>query len=115
MFEAPTNEDFRRVAQLISYGVPLDEIHTKLVTNGTLTEEEFFFCFKAAQRMVEKAVVCLHGVPQVLHIKMTTTFFSPDTERCEPCRLAEEEREREQEAKTDAFLARLAARRKAAS
>lgn len=102
------------MAKLIGFERPLQEIHDLLTADG-LSEEEFFLCYKAAVRQVAQQVMCDHGVPQVLHVKMTTSFFRPDTERCPDCRAAEEAEAEREQAKLDGFLARLAARRKTAS
>lgn len=91
----------------------MQEIHDLFVADGW-SEEDFYLVYRAGQRYAATEVVCEHGVPQVLHIKMTTSFFRPDTDRCEACREAERIEEERQEEKTNAFLARLAARRKAA-
>lgn len=108
----PTEADFLRVAKLIGFDRPLQEIHDLLIADG-LSEEEFFLCYKAGGRQAAQQVTCDHGVPQVLHIKMTMTFFRPDTERCPDCRAAEEAQAEREEARLDGFLARLAARRAA--
>ena len=108
----PTVADFRRVAQLISFERPVQEIHDLFISEGW-SEEDFFLVFKAGQRQVASQVTCDHGVPMKLTVRMRGAYFEPDTERCEPCRVEEDRKYEEQEAKTDAFLKRLAERRKA--
>jgi hypothetical protein len=104
--------NMQRVAQLISFGLPVNEVHDRLVADG-MTEEDFFLCYAAGKRLAETAVVCDHGIPKKLSIHMSMSFFRPDFDRCPACKRADEEEQERSEAEMDAFCERLKARRAA--
>lgn len=106
----PTEESVRRVAQLLSFELPLSEIRARL---ADLSEGDFFLVYKAAKRLSTEAVTCEHGVPLRLRQRLRTSYYEPDIDRCAPCRKQEQEEQERQEAETNAFITRLAARRKA--
>lgn len=88
----PTEADFQRIATLIGFGRTRNEIHAKLIADG-MTEDEFFLAYHAAQRIASDQVRCEHGVPQELVVKMSGSYYRPDTENCADCLKKEESEE----------------------
>ena len=112
MMSMVTEEDMQRVAQLVSFEQPLEEIHARLTADG-MSEEDFFLCYAAGKRLATMAVTCEHGVPKKMEHHLRESFFRPDTERCAKCRREEDECMEREEADLDAFLDRLKKRREA--
>lgn len=113
MSRAPDEKDVRRVAQLLSFDQSPETICEKLVGDG-LSQDDAFLAFSAGRLLLNETPRCMHGVPLELVQKLSCSFFRPNTDECEPCARAVEAEEQQQEAETNAFLDRIAARRRAA-
>lgn len=107
----PSENDVRRVAQLLSFDRSREDIVEKLSEEG-LNAGDAFLAYAAGLRFFNAVSKCDHGMPLRVSQHLSGSRSVPDIANCAGCRADEEKDAARREAEADALIARIVSRQK---